>query len=1318
MKLVGFDFGSVYTKAVVLGIDGSVEISLYEKKAGDGALAIERVLSQVALRFPDGSFKLGITGIDPSGLDRWPVCAVNPVVAITVGLGAVCPTSSLSHSAARAATIAGRCAVFAKSDMIHLQQKGTPTEEIAYGLCMAICRNALMTLLKGRELTMPVVIAGGCARNRGIVRAFEELLALSDPAHFLVSPHPGLEGALGAALEAREHPAGPLDLAALRQAVPAALEAHDQGRSVSLAPLPEAGSTPGAQEPERSYDEPMDGFLGVDVGSVSTDLVVLGTDGSILSAVYLPTRGHPVEAVQRGLAILRDRFKGGLRVIGCGTTGSGRHLAARLIGADVVKNEITCQLLGAGQYFDDVDTIFEIGGQDSKFISTRDGQVADFVMNKICAAGTGSFIEEQAREMEIDVFRDFARCAFRARKPRDLGSRCTVFMETEIVNSLSEGASVDDVCGGLAYSIVNNYLEKVVGNRPVGRSIVFQGGVASNAAVVAAFQQVLGRPIKVHPYNRISGAIGAAIASRELAKEGRVSCFKGLDTGPRPSLKSFECKQCSNSCEVNVIEVASERIFFGDTCERYTSRGTTSSKESPIANLAEEYHSRCEQYFPRANPRGVPTVGLPRASTLLGYLPFWGTFFTHLGFHPVLSLSSSQETLELGLKHLPVGVCLPIKLMAGHANALLQQGVDFVFVPAVVVLPGDVPSRSYACPYTMAVPFMISNRMSSRTLEPPVYLTDEETFANGFAECRAALGVTRLQLREAFRAASVAQAGFDESFAKWTAGHCQKGRHRFLFGVLGKPYNTFDAFLNLNLFERLRKLDILAVPLRYLPIDWRSQGSDLPWRLSADIHRAALALASEERIFPVTISNFGCGPDAFTFKRIGEALQERPHLILEFDEHRGEAGLVTRLEAFVDQIEGTRGRAVSPRGPRSEESDPREMPGKGARVRLPYFADHAFAFSGLWKSQGYDAQVLPLPDEGICALGEKHSLGKECHPYAMIAGDLLDLHRKHPDEDLVFYFPNSAVPCLLQQYGRGMQILLNELGIKNLKVCSPTGTELFSEFGIDACDTFYQGLFAIELLAKAVCQIRPYEKMKGATDAIHRQNLLRIESAIGQGQVLEALDECLRQLAAVEVNRGERYPIVGVTGDVYTKVNPAANRDLFRWFEDRGIEVWPSPFQIDYLDFGISRRVLQSISNWNFSNFVVDASILLRTTIDSWRIRYTVGDRISRLEEPGYREMQRLAAPYMPNDAHEILFLNIAKIVDYARSGADGIVNAVCFNCMVGNAAAAIIEKIRRDYHDVPIVTAVYSGREDPSRKMILEAFVTQVKTFHNSRGA
>jgi hypothetical protein len=383
------------------------------------------------------------------------------------------------------------------------------------------------------------------------------------------------------------------------------------------------------------------------------------------------------------------------------------------------------------------------------------------------------------------------------------------------------------------------------------------------------------------------------------------------------------------------------------------------------------------------------------------------------------------------------------------------------------------------------------------------------------------------------------------------------GDYRHAFAILGKP-TTRSMRTDLSLAERLRRLGVLAIRRS----SFRSKRTDCSptCRGSSRVRsRRRRPRLPASRIHPVIVSNFGCGPDAFTLKRIDDLLGGRPHLLFEFDEHRGEAGVVTRIEVFFDQLDSA-SRAPREAAPSLGTPAVPPIPGPGDVVRIPYFADHAHAFCGLLRLRGCDASVLPSPTSRIRRLGESHSLGKECHAYSMLAGDLLELSRvfRPHERPVTFFFPGTSLPCLLHEYGHGMRTLLRELGITNVTVSVPTGPEVFAALDMDALERFYLGLLSIELLVKAVCQIRPYEMEKGTTDAIHAENLQRIEDAIASGIVLQALDEALGCLSGVAVQSSGSRPVVGMAGDVYTKSNAVANDDLVRWLEDEGIEVWPS----------------------------------------------------------------------------------------------------------------------------------------------------------------
>ena len=1225
--------------------------------------------------------------------------------------------SRLAACAISGAPVAGRCSVFAKSDMIHLQQKGTPVEEIAYGLCLAVARNFVGTILKGKRVVPPVLFAGGGAKNGGLVRAFREVLKLKGK-DFRLAQDPAGICALGAALGAKRHGreirfTEKDDARSLFTSVPHTAQ-------MRLKPL---GSMEAAseREPSPEPDEQVTGFVGVDVGSVSTNLVVLDEKGEVRAGVYLPTRGRPLEVLHEGFERLFEMCRGGLVILGIGTTGSGRYLAGRFLKADVIHNEITTQMMSAYKYFPEADTVFEIGGQDSKYIHMQEGRIHDFTMNKICSAGTGSFLEEQAEQMNIRIEDEFSRLAASSSCPHDLGCRCTVFMDSELVSAVSRGVPVSDIASGLAYSIARNYLEKVVGNRPVGESIVFQGGVASNPAAVRAFSLILGKEVRVHPYNRISGAIGAALmAAEKVDQSGKISPpTELLKERIRSTYKisSFECRECSNHCQVNRIAIGEETIYFGDTCERYTTRRQAKEQDevsSPPDLFKIRQQALFEVFRNPENPERL--VGLPVVSFMVEYLPFWAGFFNHLGFGVLPSPSSGSAILEEGLKRLPAETCLPIKLAFGHTQWFSNTDVEWVFFPSLIEpKPRDsVP----LCPYAENIPFMVKSALEMDILTPSVDLSSgPDTFVRGLSPVKRRLQRSTAQLKEAFHAAvKVQQEYYRQIFSRGKdLIENALSASQDIWIVLGKPYNVHDGFANLNLARHVRNLGVLGVPMDFLDLEGKIDSwPDTPaWRFNQRMMEAALWTCKQRNVYPVIISNFGCGPDAFMLKHLSRILQGKPHLFLEFDEHRAEAGLITRLEAFFDEVNAKAqidNEAALPLQ-RRHMNRPDLASLKERRFVLPHFADHAYAFAGALRAVSIEAECLPPPDEKTVALGEQHSSGKECHPYSILAGDLLKLALSVRQGDEVFFFPGSRNNCLLHQYGAGMSLLLEEMGISDIEVLAPPTSLMVSLLGMEGITLLWRGLVAIDLLVKAACEKRPYEVQKGTTDRIHLKNLKDVEIGLAEQDFDSAINRCVERLNEIEVRRESR-PLVGIAGDIYTRQNPVGNHDLFLKLEELGCEVWPSPFLVDGVDFRMRRDMSQAMLRRRFHESAAIGLLYLKKELETWKVKKDLRGSVLRISEPTFKQIKEFTSPYIGMENNDILLLNIAKMVDFARRGADGVINAICFNCMLGTISEAIASRIRRDCRNIPIPTLIFSGKQTPTEKTKIEAFVFQVQQY------
>ncbi|HDP97858.1 MAG TPA: hypothetical protein ENN22_01580, partial [bacterium] len=540
-------------------------------------------------------------------------------------------------TAEKAANIAGRCSVFAKSDMIHAQQKGFQPPEILKGLCQAVVRNFKGTIIKGKPIHRPVAFIGGLAANKGIVVALKEILAMDDDSDLIIPNYFTHMAAIGASLlEARSG-----DLMLVESFLNKINNFISSTQQFDTMPPIRKDSLVLLRDRESGYQfsaqqNPLPVYLGVDIGSVTTKLALVDEDGELVKGIYTKTQARPIEVVKKGLREIELELGEKIRVLAVGTTGSGRELIGELIGADIIKDEITAHKTGAMHISNTmtgemVDTIFDIGGQDSKYIYIEDGVVVDFTMNEACAAGTGSFLEEQAEKLGINIKDEFAELALSSTRPVRLGERCTVFMEKEIIPFLQRGAQKNDIVAGLAYSIVINYLNRVVRGRKIGDVIYFQGGTAYNDAVAAAFTTVLKKKIIVPPHNGIIGAIGAALLAREnLSQNRQATGFRGFNLDHiQYSIRSFTCKGCTNFCDIQEFTVQGKRTYWGDKCsERY--RKEIKVKSTPVIPDLIKFRRELLYRSQSENEEGTLKIGIPRAMYFWDQYPFWQTYFNQL----------------------------------------------------------------------------------------------------------------------------------------------------------------------------------------------------------------------------------------------------------------------------------------------------------------------------------------------------------------------------------------------------------------------------------------------------------------------------------------------------------------------------------------------------------------------------------------------------------------------------------------------------------------------------------------------------------------
>ncbi len=1227
--------------------------------------------------------------------------------------------------------IAGRCSVFAKSDMIHLQQIATPDYDIVAGLCYALARNFKSNIGKGKMFVKPISFQGGVAANAGMRKAFLDVLELSD-GELIVPNHFASMGAIGAVLVALEDKKSKeewLGLNRLNQYLQDHREEQASLKPLSLSPHHLIGRGQISLPSQNSWGERIEAYLGLDVGSISTNLVVIDKEKRVLAKRYLMTAGRPIEAVRTGLQEIGEEIGDRVEIKGVGTTGSGRYLTADFVGADLVRNEITAQATAAIYIDPKVDTIFEIGGQDSKYISIDNGVVVDFEMNKVCAAGTGSFLEEQAEKLDVSIKEEFGALALSAEEPVRMGERCTVFIESDLVHHQQSGAQRDDLIAGLSYSIVQNYLNRVVGDRRVGNRIFFQGGTAFNKGVVAAFEKVLDKEIIVPENHDVTGAIGVALLALEERAWER-SGFKGFDLSQRHyEQTSFECKGCPNLCLIRKVSVEGEKpLFYGSRCEKYDVIKRT--KGSAIPDLFEEREKMLfAPYEGEENlPPNAPEIGIPRILNFHEMLPFWKAFFTELGYHVVLSDVTNKELIRKGVENVVSETCFPIKVSHGHVLNLLEKGVKRIFLPSIVNLKPSHPEipNSSACPYAQSFPYAVPSSIDfkkahAKVLQPILHFGEgREYLGKELVDFGRSLGRKPKGIKRAYEKAERFQARFNQTLLNRGKQILDGiGPNEKVMVIVGRPYNSCDSGVNLEIPKKLRDLGVLSIPMDFLPLESvpaTEEIKEMYWRYGQRILAAGKIIKEDPRLYAVYISNFGCGPDSFISHFFRDLSKGKPYLQLEIDEHSADAGAITRCEAFLDSLKNVKVKKVLPFRREKAKTD------RTKKIYIPYMCDHSFAVAAAFQACGVDADVFPESDEETLYWGRKLTSGKECYPCILTTGDMVRLVKDpHFDHSrAAFFMPSGNGPCRFGQYHRFHRLVLDDLGFHHVPIYSPNQDEtLYSDLGIMGSRFTrlgWQGIVAVDLLMKKMLGTRPYEKERGKTDQVYQASLKRVCEAIRRGDDLEeALQKGVEDFNQMEVEKLSAKPLIGIVGEIFVRLNRFANEDVIRKIEQFGGEAWIAPLTewILYVNTIAKKR---SFKNRSFSNLLKVFLTDYYQKKDEHHLEKVFKGHLKNFGEPKTRSIFRNAKPYVDPSFEGEAILSVGKTIDFAKRGASGIVNIMPFTCMPGTIVSTLLKRYQEENSNIPILNMAYDGQEQTNTLTRLEAFMFQAKEFQTRK--
>ncbi len=1371
MKGIGIDIGSLYLGSVVVQ-DGEVRDLQYREHKGDIHTALELILTLPAYQSFD---TIGITGNFPDYrqgvIDNTlaqiegarillPECrnvftiggqtfsliffdqqggykehSINAPCAAGTGSFIEQQAERLGLSVEDLATkavefegktpvIATRCAVFAKTDIIHAMQEGYSLEAVCAGLCEGIARNVLDALIKGREIEDPVGFIGGVSLNRAIAGSMEKILGkeIRIPAHSQVA------GAIGAARlgDQREY-----------RSELASRDSHDRTSreplQISLSHYPDFSSF------SITVRDGMEVFLsgekaeisggvhiGIDIGSTSTKAVLIDEDCGILGGFYTATAGEPIRAVQRLIRRINDTFsRDELKILGVATTGSGRMIIKELFNADTVMNEITAHARAAVFLHPEADTIIEIGGQDSKFTLLRAGEVYYSTMNYVCAAGTGSFIEEQAKRLEVSL-EDFSDMAFGARAPFT-SDRCTVYMERDLNALLGEGWSKQALAAAVLNSVRDNYLAKVVAKTPLGDYIVFQGATGRNKALVAAFEQLLQKPIHVSPYCHLTGALGAALLCREAESKGKRSTF----IWEIQDLKINEeiCRRCANHCLLTVVETEGRKSGWGMKCGRdYSQRRQKELVSSELEKRFNEimiplyraYHSAPD--ISDIGERGLIKIGIPDGLYNVSYAPLWHDFLKRLGFNVRLS-QGSRESLEQGKTLVNSDFCAPMILAHGYVGQLLEQETDYLFYPAVVnekdpdfdgqLLYKKKTRDSYYCYYSQYLPTIV-NKLTAIDVEPRLIsplisfnnMSLEEIAAEIHGEMKRKIPLD-LDLEKFEQALRQAYAAFADIRKKWTRTFADRSaandEDRPNILLLGRPYVVFDPVLNLGLPAKLEQegarlfwqeeLELEEFEPRYAGRYYER----MHWQYGKQILKAAEYCAQAPNLFAVYLTCFRCSPDSFLISYVKDIMgaYDKPFLILQLDEHSSDVGYATRIEAGLQSFRNyLRAAKVSDQpGVTRARNDALE---RGDTVLIPNLDPlSGYFWEACFRRAGYDAALLN-PDEKSLNTGYRYTSGGECMPLVSLIGGVIEKVKEAAliPSTTFFYIPTTVIACNFSNFPILSDLAFESAGLKGLKIglinSMAPGEILPQTLSVKTLESSILG----GILYKMFHRVMPYEVRPGETEETLWQARETVAEAILEGKDLRAvLPDIVRRFQGIARDESSgRKPRIGLLGDLYVKYNDLVNQKVQNVVRDLGGELF-----------------IPSLTEFPFHYYDADVRLYgddprhykLLKTIEK-RYERLAAELIEEQEEPDFTECVRLMEEY--KITHYIVgetSINIGRALYYVKNGlVDAILHVNPIFCCPGVVTASIYRKIQEDF-GIPIIDIFYDGTGNPNRVLI-----------------
>lgn len=1097
--------------------------------------------------------------------------------------------------------IASRCGVFAKTDVQPLINEGANKEDIAISIFQAVVNQTISGLACGKPIRGKVAFLGGPLFFLDQLRQrFIDTLNLQDD-EIIFPENSQLFVAMGAALLAKEG-----DKVTTVTTLLDKLDNIDDSILSSentLSPLFVSDDDRNEFRHRHYIDKVRKNdirsyvgnvYLGLDVGSTTTKAVLIDDNDSLLYSFYDSNEGNPLDVVVKILKEIYDFIPPNVKLVHSGVTGYGEALIKAALKVDMSEVETMAHYKAATYFKEDVSFILDIGGQDMKAIKIKDGIIQDILLNEACSSGCGSFIETFAKSLGYEVS-EFAKMALDSKAPIDLGSRCTVFMNSKVKQAQKEGAKVEDISAGLSYSVIKNALYKVIKLRSkeeLGESILVQGGTFYNEAVLRAFEKEAGVNAIRPDIAGLMGAFGIARLARESYQGGSTTLLS------KDELDSFSCQseirycqKCTNHCMLTVSTFNDNSEYIsGNRCERGANIPVSSKR---LPNLFDYKYRRVFNYRSLTKEQASRgTVGIPRVLNMYENYPFWHTFFSQLGFRVVLSPRSSKAIYEKGIESIPSeSVCYPAKLVHGHIEALIEKGIKYIFYPSLAYerKEFDNANNHYNCPVVTSYPEVIRNNVDNLEDGSIIYrnpfmdLSNPKTLFNNLKDELKAFNVSDKELLRAINEA------FDE-LAKCRQDIQNEGetvlkylKENKINGIVlsGRPYHV-DPEINHGLADLITAEGMAVLTedsICHLDKDLGELRVVDQWTYHSRLYRAASFVATQPNLELIQLTSFGCGLDAVTSDQVADILKARHKIytLIKIDEGSNLGAIRIRIRSLKATIEkqAKNKKQMYPKYQPLKVPFTKEMKDQGYTILCPQMSPLHFQFvESAMQESGYNLVVLPSVDKGAVDAGLKYVNNDACYPSILVTGQIMGalLSGEYDLEKTAVIISQTGGGCRATNYIAFIRKALQDAGMPQVPVISANLQGLENNPGFKLTLPLIKkvviGAMYGDIFMRVLYRVRPYEAVVGSANALYESWVERCQENVRNGSIKQFrknVYQIVKEFDELEILNIKK-PRVGLVGEILVKFHPTANNEIVEIIEREGGEA-VMPDLIDFFQY-------------------------------------------------------------------------------------------------------------------------------------------------------